>query len=107
MLIPDEKIIRLIRLLPKTQVANKLMVLPDRDIALSMRDMDNANRDLIFSFLSPSKIQRIKSEIELHKRLKIKYSQYKKAVQQVIDILATNQQLDSKVSYLRPKRDGK
>jgi hypothetical protein len=102
MLNPDEKIIYLIKFLPKVTVVNKLMKAQDRDIALSMMYMDEKNKEILFSFLSDSKIKRIKSEIKLHKRLKIKYSQYRKAVNTISKALEAQSDSQKKKSYLRP-----
>ena len=94
----------LLRSRPAVVVQNRLMSAADRDVALSMLYMSDADRGRILEKVSPAKQRRIVEELELHEHLQITTAQYEAAITSVIDALASDS-VQSKVrSYIRPRR---
>jgi hypothetical protein len=80
------------------------MRLGDREIALAMLYMADRDRAALLAVLPQAKAERVWSEVELHKRLAIRYDQYVAAVGTVLAGLEARKQQPFR-SYLRPKRD--
>jgi len=101
---PNDKLVRRIRSLPRVAVQNSLMRVGDRQIALSMMFMEDADREFIFSVLPIAKVKRIREELKLQRRLKITYDQYKKSVAIVYQGVMRDRGNDTTRSYIRPAR---
>jgi len=101
-MIPNEKLVNIIKRSYGTDLGNKLMRLPDRELALSMMYMQEGERDIIYNLLSAEKVKRIHCELLLHKRLQIRYMQYRLAIDHVTQILASEKKAYPLKSYLRP-----
>lgn len=101
---PHERLIGIIKKLPRQTAQNRLLGTTDREIALSMMYLPEQDRLYIYTLLSGKKAQRIREEIILHERLHITYKQYRIAVEQVIDKLTRPNVKSSFRSYLRPRR---
>ena len=99
---PNDMLVRRIRSLPKVTVQNGLMRSGDRLIALSMMFMAEADKEFLLSLLPLAKVQRIREELLLQRRLKITHDQYKKAVAAVYEGVARDRGSDTARSYLRP-----
>ena len=82
------------------------MRISDREIALSMRYMKDADRSLLLALVAPEKRKRIMSELLLHKRLVIRADQYRKAIEHLIGLIKEERYGGSLGSYLRPVRRG-
>ncbi len=100
---PNELLLGKLRQHPRVRVQNTLMRIGDRPIALGMMYMEDNDRDFVFSHLPAPKVERIRDELALQKRLKITYDQYRKAVQSLLDALNSETGGDSFRSYIRPK----
>ena len=101
---PNDALVRLLRALPSVTVQNRLMRTSDREIALSMMYMQDADRSLVFGRLASGKVSRIRDEIALHGRLRITYDQYRRAVESVVKALQEGSRGDGLRSYIRPTR---
>lgn len=89
---------------PAVVVQNRLMSAADRDVALSMLYMRDADRARILEKISPAKQRRVVEELELHEHLQITYAQYETAITSVIDALASDSVQTKVRSYIRPRR---
>ena len=78
------------------------MNMSDREIALAMMFMQDADRVQLFSNLPVSKSKRIREELALQNRLRITYEQYKTAVKSVLEGLKGTRKDGPMQSYLRP-----
>lgn len=94
----------LLRSRPAVLVQNRLMSAADRDVALSMLYMDDADRRRMLETVSPAKQRRIAEELELHEHLQITYAQYEIAIRSVIDALERDSVQTKVRSYIRPRR---
>ena len=101
---PNDEFVRLVRSFGRVDAQNRLMSMPDREIALSMICMEDGDRSYLLSLLSPAKSSRVCEEIELQERLSIGFKQYLKAVEHAIGKLRAQGRTSSIKSYLRPKR---
>jgi hypothetical protein len=101
---PNDILVRRIRSLPKVTVQNGLMRSGDRLIALSMMFMTDSDKEFLLSLLPVAKVRRIREELQLQRRLKITYEQYKKAVKTIYEGVTREGGSDSTKSYLRPLR---
>ena len=99
---PNNRLVQQVRSLPRVLAQNSLMRAGDREIALAMMYMEDADRAFFFSLLPAAKVKRIQEELVLQQRLKITYDQYKKAVEQVTASLGSKRGGDSIKSYIRP-----
>ena len=101
---PNDALVRLLRALPPVAVQNRLMRVSDREIALSMMYMQDADRSLVFSRLAARKVARLREELTLHARLRITYEQYRRAVESVVEALQGEKRGEGLRSYIRPTR---
>jgi hypothetical protein len=101
---PDRRLVQLIRALGKVESQNRLMTASDREIALSMMYLKDHEREEILSLLPQKKSARIREELTLHNRLRIRYDQYRKTIEHLLEILAKSGKRESFKSYLRPFR---
>lgn len=97
-------LLTLISRLPAVHVHNKLMVIPDREVALSMLYMEESQRLRLLAHLGPSKRKRVEEEIRFQERLEIRYDHYRKALERVVGDLSNQESPRLGRSYLRPKR---
>jgi len=81
------RLLRRVRALAPVEAQNRLMAIPDRELALSMMYMDGAERELLYSKLSREKRRRIEDELRLQEHLKIRYDQYRRAIELVTERL--------------------
>lgn len=102
---PNEELKNTMYALPVLELQNRLMTVPDREIALAVMYMDDKDRAFLFSVLSAVKQKRIHEELALHARLRISYQQYRLALRRVIEVLIGAGGTGLK-SYLKPVRYG-
>jgi hypothetical protein len=79
------------------------MRIGDREIALAMMYMQEADRSFVLSCLAPVKARRVRDELRLHERLAIRYDDYLAAVVHVMRNLESSLNKAVLGSYLRPR----
>ncbi len=93
-----------LRKLSRVDVQNRLSMCSDRELALSTMYMDLLKRSWFFSFLPEAKVKRVQEEIDLQKRLHIRYDYYLRAIQRVQEIVLRRAPSSDFKSYLRPRK---
>jgi hypothetical protein len=101
---PDRRLLHLIRALGKVESQNRLMAASDREIALSMMYLKDFEREELLALLPQKKATRIREELSLHNRLRIRYDQYKRTIEHLTEQLAKTGERENMKSYLRPYR---
>jgi hypothetical protein len=101
---PNQRLVDIVRRLPPVEAQNRLMGLTDREIALCMAYMADADRYYILNLLAPAKEVRIEEEIRLQKRLNIRCDQYLKTIENVIKKVEGKGKVEGFRSYIRPRR---
>lgn len=101
---PNQRLVDIIRGLPSVEAQNRLMGLADREIAMCMAYMGDADRYYILDLLAPAKAVRIEEEIRLQKRLNVRYDQYLKTIENVIKKVERKGRAENFRSYIRPRR---
>ena len=100
----NDELCRLLDIIPHVDLENRLMAISDREIAISMKFMDDQHISKILTCISKKKAMRIRSELHLQDRLNIHYNQYKIAASHVIDKIQSVRNKSSLRSYIRPRR---
>jgi hypothetical protein len=100
---PNARLLEAIRSLPPTDRQNRLMRIGDREIALAMMHMQDADRAEVLSVVARPKAQRVRDELRLQQRLSIRYDDYLVAVRHVIANLRTTATKAVLGSYIRPR----
>lgn len=101
---PQDRLLQILRTYPAAEVQNKLMTSGDREIALSMLYLSEGDRDFILSFLGQQKSERVREEWIFQKGVRITYSQYLQAVNNILDRFLSSGSGKMLKSYLRPVR---
>jgi hypothetical protein len=101
---PDRRLLKLLRLMPASDVQNRLMRITDREIAVSLLYLVQEERAFVLSFLGGAKRRRVEEEIEYTDRMRIRYPQYRVMIESVISQLGGSGGGPVR-SYLRPIRD--
>ena len=96
-------LISIIKATPKIYTQNKLMGCTDREIALLMLYMNDAEKNYIYSLIAPSKSERIKQEIILLKRIKIADNVKKSVYVRLIDRFKGGNYKPGPTSYIKPR----
>ena len=104
---PNAILVRKLGSLSKVVVQNRLMRVSDREIALSMMYMEDADRGRIFSILAPKKVVRIREELALISRLRVTYEQYSKAISSVTSVVEGEARETGLKSHIRPMPKGR
>ncbi|TFG65002.1 MAG: hypothetical protein E4H36_01340 [Spirochaetales bacterium] len=100
---PNDRLLQEMYGLSTLELQNRLMALPDREIALSLMYMKDGDRHYLLTVLSAEKQKRIREELVLHARLRIHYNQYRLALDHVVDALKGTGKGNLR-SYLKPVR---
>jgi len=106
---PNDQLLRALAGLPRVEAHNRLTRLGDREVALAMMYMRDADRAALLALLPAAKARRVGEEMVLHRRLAIRYDQYTAAVDAVVAALAAPREGARRHafrSYLRPRRPG-
>ncbi len=90
--------------LPGVDVQNRLSICSDRELALATMYMELLQRSWFLSFLPEAKVKRVQEEINLQKRLHIRYDYYLRALQRIQEILLRRKPSSEFTSYLRPRK---
>lgn len=106
---PQNRLLQVIRRLPTAEAQNRLMSVTDRELALSMMYLSEPDRNFVLSYISGKKSERVREELRLQQKIRITYTQYSRALNNIVNRLQTAGPADSMKSYLRPyrKRGGK
>ena len=102
----NERIVSLIRTLPRVQVQNALMRRSDREIGVAMMQMTDEDREFALAFLPQAKADRVRDEVAYQRRLKITLEQYERVAQIVVNALTgVGGTGKTSTSYVRPRND--
>ena len=99
----DRQLLRYMRSLTATEIQNRLMRLSDRDIALSVLNIEEEERNFVISFLGKKKRERVTQELSYIRGMRIQYDQYRSAMQRVLDTFRKGGG-SSRRGYIRPIR---
>ncbi|MBN1410655.1 MAG: hypothetical protein JW969_07405 [Spirochaetales bacterium] len=100
---PNDQLVAFIKSMKKIDAHNTLMVIGDRELAISMLYMKDEDRNHILALVSKEKSRRIQDELVLNERLDIRYGQYRMAIDHVIKAMKSKGDRYSLKSYLRPR----
>ncbi len=98
---PEQRLLKIIRIIPPAEVQNRLMRITDRELAICLLYMDEKERPRILNTLGNVKRQRVIQEIGYVSHLRLRYPQYRVVIEKVIGIL-TGSDDGSIRSYIRP-----
>jgi len=100
------EILKVVKYHSKVTLHNMLMKIPDREIAVSIMALDDREKELFFSLLSPAKVLRIKEELQYQEKLDIRHDRYLKIVNKFLSYFEPGKKQFKNQSYIRPKRPG-
>ena len=100
----NDKLIKLLNVNSRIDIQNKLMSVPNREIALSMMYMKDVERNNLLTRLSETKAKRVVDEFKFINRVNVKYDLYCVSINRVIKMLQNEKNDGVFKSYLRPKR---
>lgn len=95
--------ISLLKGMTRVNTQNKLMGFKDREIAVAMLQMNDGDKDFIFSHLAGSKIDRIGQEIRLLKKNRVSDTVRKMILMRLIKCLEGEQKKPERRSYFKPR----
>jgi flagellar motor switch protein FliG len=101
MLSLDRQLLSYMRTLPGTELQNRLMRLSDRDIALALLNLEESEREYVLSYLGNRKKERVREELSYIRVKRIRYDQYKRAMQRVLETFRRGGGSDRR-GYVRP-----
>lgn len=93
-------------ILPRIEIQNRLLKVQDRELALAMRDLEDSERSRIYEAVSPAKIRRLREELSVMRRLKVRREDYLAAVSRIIGVLEGRPYTEVLRSYIRPGGPG-
>lgn len=102
-LAPQDKILGLLRLLKPVDAQNRLMRVPDKELALALLYMVDWQQDYVVAFVGASKGRRVRQELQRNEHVRIAYEQYLTATRVVIRHLEGGNATAPR-SYFRPVR---
>ena len=100
---PEQRLLKIIRILPDAEIQNRLMRITDRELAICMLYMEADQRPAVLDVLGNVKRQRVLQEIGYVNHLRLRYPQYRTVIEKVIGVL-TGQDEGNIRSYIRPYR---
>lgn len=100
---PTEALLQAMRRLAPAVRQNRLMRIGDREIAMVMAHMGEADRAFLLSCVGPQKGRRIHDEMKLQARLAVRHEDYLAAIAHVRRCLATTTTRARLGSYIRPR----
>ncbi len=101
-----EEILKIVKYQSKVTLQNMLMKIPDREIAVSIMALEDREKELFFSLLSPAKVLRLKEELQYQEKLDIRHDRYLKIVNKFLSYFEPGKKQFKNQSYIRPKRPG-
>jgi hypothetical protein len=99
-----ERIFTILRVTDRVQMVNTLMTIPDREIAVSLLQLEVRERDAILSLLSPAKAERVREEIHYQGTLFISRDRQLRIVKKFLSYFEPGKSDFRDKSYIRPKR---
>lgn len=100
---PEETLTALIKTQSKANLQNTFMRLTDREVAISLKLIDEEIQEMVFSHLPYNKTSRIKEEMRLLKtRIKVPPLKYGQVIEHVIAVLQGKSR-GNVSSYIKPK----
>ncbi|KPJ87254.1 MAG: hypothetical protein AMS17_09055 [Spirochaetes bacterium DG_61] len=99
-----ESIFSIFRFGDRVKIANTLMTIPDREIAVPLLQLEGRERELILSLLSPAKAERVREEIGYQETLYIPRDRYLIIVNKFLSYFEPGKSDHRDSSYIRPKR---
>jgi hypothetical protein len=99
-----QKILSVIRSGSAVSLANSLMRIPDREIALCLLPLRDGERARFFALLGPAKARRVKEEIDFQKTLHIPRKNYLKVVDKFLSYFGPGKKDYRDPSYVRPRK---
>jgi hypothetical protein len=102
----NQMLIDAVRRLPAAELQNRLLQIPDRELALAMLYLGDSDKNRILSSMGNSKGNRVGQELSYCIHLRITRKQQEQALLRVVDSLQVNRRHESVKSYLRPVRSG-
>ena len=100
----NDKLVKLLNVNSRIDIQNKLMSVPNREIALSMMYMKDVERNNLLTRLSETKAKRVVDELKFINRVNVKYDLYCVSINRVIKMLQNEKNDGVFKSYSRPKR---
>jgi len=103
-MIPEDTLTALIRSQSKANLQNTFMRLTDKEVAVSIRRLDEEIRDNVLNILPPGKSERIREEMRLLKgRIRVPETKYLQIINHVIAVLQGRSR-GNVSSYIKPKK---
>ena len=100
----NDKLVKILNINSSIEIQNKLMSVPNREIALSMMYMKDVERNNLLTRLSETKAKRVVDELKFINRVNVKYDLYCVSINRVIKMLQNEKNDGVFKSYSRPKR---
>ena len=88
---------------PESQVQNRLMACPDRQLAIALLGMDDETIDAIVSRVAPAKAKRVREELNLAAVRGLDVPTRMRILGRLVESLRQDQQVRGERSYLRPR----
>ena len=99
---PNSVLIGLTKALSPVQLQNRLMRSGDREIAMAMLYMEDADRERIIGSLGAGKGRRVREELSFQRHVRITYELYRAAVDTLVSTLNRENGSAALRSYIRP-----
>jgi len=104
---PDRELVRLLALTPTIEVQRRLLRVSDRELALALQYFSDAERGHLLGRLGSEKAGRLRSELALLGRLRVRYEDYRLAVAGVTEALRSEKAEQKLKTYIRPPGRGR
>ena len=98
-----KELCELVANLPSTQVQNRLMACPDRQLAIALLDMESDRVESIIARVAESKARRVREELSLAAVRGLDVRDRQRVLNQLVSALRSDRQVEAKRSYLRPR----
>lgn len=100
---PERELARLLVALPRIEIQNRLLKVRDRELALAMQNLGEAERSRVYAAVSPEKTKRLNEELSMVRRLRVRREDQLEAVLRVIAVLEGLPYTEVLHSYIRPR----
>ena len=100
---PQQRLLETLRELTPTERQNRLMRIGDREIAMAVTHMSEADRTFVLTHIAPQKTARVRDELRLQARMAIRPRDYLAAVAHVRSCLISTATRAVLGSYIRPR----
>ncbi len=103
---PERELAHLLMALPRIEIQNRLLKVRDRELALATQNLEENERSRIYTAVSPEKIRRLREELSVIRRLRVRREDYLEAISRVIGVLEGRPYTEVLRSYIRPRNRG-